>query len=163
MDKSKTMNALVVKAKTHSKTCQKQKFMVYGIHFIPTWELEIEVAQYSHPWSIHLYYTQTLFYGTCTYWKTLKGLKIIIGNLWKLKLINTSCSHGNLLYLYHSSHNQGCFTCFPTCWRSLTRKSLPWMISRLGMQVIELVQKDGMNGLITHLWHYLGYGPTKTK
>ncbi len=39
----------------------------------------------------------------------------------------------------------------------------PLMISRLGLQVIGLVQRGGMNGLIAHLWHHLGCGPTKIK
>jgi hypothetical protein len=37
------------------------------------------------------------------------------------------------------------------------------MISRPWLQVIEFVQRDGMNGLIRCLWHHLVYGPTKIK
>jgi hypothetical protein len=35
--------------------------------------------------------------------------------------------------------------------------------SRPSLQVIGLVQRDGMNGLIAHLWHHLGSGPRKIK
>lgn len=163
MDKSGTTKASVFKAKTCSKTCQRQEILQYQVHLIPTWRVEIKVSSHLHTWSIHLHYTQTLFYETCTHWETSKGPIIITENLWRLKLINMSWSHGNLLYLYHSSYNQGCFTCFPTCWRSLIGRTFPWMILRPDLQVIRLVQRDGMNGLITCLWHHLGCGPTKIK
>jgi hypothetical protein len=42
-------------------------------------------------------------------------------------------------------------------------ENLPWVISRPSLQVIGLIQKDWMNGLIACLWHHLGYEPTKTK
>ncbi len=42
-------------------------------------------------------------------------------------------------------------------------RTFPWMISRPGLQVIKLVQRGGMNGLIAHLWHHLGCGPIKIK
>jgi len=39
----------------------------------------------------------------------------------------------------------------------------PCMTSRPGLQILGLVQKDGMNGLIAGLWHHLGCELTKIK
>jgi hypothetical protein len=42
-------------------------------------------------------------------------------------------------------------------------KNFPWTISRVGLQVIELVWKDGMNRLTSCLWHHLVFGLTNIK
>jgi hypothetical protein len=83
-------------------------------HFIPTRGVKIKVTWYPHTWSIHLHYTQTSFYGTCTHWKISKGPEIITRNLWRLKLINMLWSHGSSC-THQSNYNHGYFICFPTC------------------------------------------------
>jgi hypothetical protein len=124
---------------------------VYQVHLITTWEGKIKVLRVLHT-SIHLHCTCTFFCGIYTHWKTLKVLKIIFWNLWRRKLINMSRSHVNYPYLYQLKYNLACFTYFHTCWGSLIRRALPWTTSRIGLQVIKLVWKDGMNGLTSCLW-----------
>jgi len=86
-----------------------------------------------------------------------------------LKLVETEANqhvtilNGNYAYLYHSRYNLACSTCFHTCWGNLIVRTFPWMISRVGLQVIEFVRKDGMNRLTSCLWHHLVFGLTNIK